>query len=86
MDVGNISACGVIEICYAVEEKTSAKWTISSCDRKASEFYEIFFKDRKKKTGTSKKGAPCKFNVGVCTLCLTEKVMRCNESYAKSHL
>ena len=55
MDVENISASGVIEICDGVEEKTSTKWTISSCDRKASEFYETFFKDRKKETGTSKK-------------------------------
>ena len=51
MDVENISASGMIEICDGVEEKISTNWTISSCDRKASEFYETFFKDRKKETG-----------------------------------
>ena len=65
MDVEDSSASGVIEICDGAAEKTSIKWTISSCDRKVSEFYETFFKDRKKETGTSKNGAPCKFNVAV---------------------
>ena len=64
MDAENISAPGVMEICGDVEEKTSTKWTISSCDRKASEFYETFFKGRKKETGTSKKLVDEKGNEG----------------------